>query len=87
MQDRNASTHYWPVRVSLFLINSYLARLLIGILAITWIIMGAAINMAACDVQQVTVCLGLKAGQKIAVYMYLYLWLHQHLLLCILNYT
>jgi hypothetical protein len=38
-----------PVRISLFLIHSYIARLVIGIIAIAWITVGAAINMSTCD--------------------------------------
>ena len=42
-----------PVRISLFLIHSYFARLVIAIIAIAWIIGGAAINMSACDTSSV----------------------------------
>ena len=50
-QKRDAITHNPLVRVSLFLINSYVARLIIGIVAIVIITAAAFVNMAQCEIQ------------------------------------
>ena len=49
VQNRVGLKDILPVRISLFLIHSYIARLVIGIIAIAWITVGAAINMSTCD--------------------------------------
>ena len=52
LQDRGSNSNSLPIRISLFLIQSYSARLIIGIIAIAWIMVGAAINMSTCDSPQ-----------------------------------
>ena len=61
-----------PVRASLFLIHSYFARLVIGIIAIAWIIVGAVINMSTCDTNspitaEVCVCVSVLRGAHVHV--------------------
>ena len=51
LQKRDSDSHNILMRTSLFLINSYVARLLIGVLGIVIISTGALVNMSQCELQ------------------------------------